>query len=106
MNQHQGFSLIEVLISLMLVSMTALGLLQQQWQSTQLFTQMRLQTEALIELDNASELLLTHPGLKPSIQNPFQLRLQTMGDTIVMAMSWQQQYKKRCLSRMLYQTEQ
>lgn len=55
MNTTQGFSLTEVLVSLVLIATTSLTLLKQQWQVSQLFNQIRLRTDALSQLDNASE---------------------------------------------------
>ena len=55
MNQTGGFSLIEVLISLLLVSTTSLALLQQQWHVSQLFNQAHIRMKALFELDNTFE---------------------------------------------------
>ncbi len=58
MNRCDGFSLTEVLISLMLLTTTVLALSKQQWQVAQWFNQ----THALIvhqaELDNSSESLM------------------------------------------------
>ena len=55
MNHTGGFSLIEVLISLLLVSTTSLALLQQQWHVSQLFNQSHIRMKALFELDNTFE---------------------------------------------------
>lgn len=57
MNTH-GFSLTEVLVSLLLMTSTSLALLNQQWQVSQLFNQLQLHTQALTQLDNAAELIL------------------------------------------------
>lgn len=55
MNTAQGFSLIEVLVSLCLVSTTSLALLTQQWHVSQLFNQAHVRMNALLEMDNAFE---------------------------------------------------
>ncbi len=55
MNTTRGFSLTEVLVSLMLVSTTSLALLTQQWQVSQLFNQAHIRMNTLAQLDNASE---------------------------------------------------
>ncbi len=53
----QGFSLTEVLVSLLLMTTTSLALLQQQWQVSQLFNQIHTRVQALSQLDNATEKL-------------------------------------------------
>ncbi|MFT4059962.1 MAG: prepilin-type N-terminal cleavage/methylation domain-containing protein [Legionella sp.] len=47
MKQQKGFSLIEVLVSLLLVTAIALSLIQQQWHSKQVLTQLTLRTQSL-----------------------------------------------------------
>lgn len=49
MNQHQGFSLVEVLASLWLVTVVAWALMQQQVQSRQLLTQLILRQDTLLQ---------------------------------------------------------
>lgn len=51
----QGFSLTEVLVSLLLVTTASLTLLKHQWQTSQLFNQIHTRTTALSLLDNAAE---------------------------------------------------
>jgi len=58
MNQQKGFSFVEVLLSLLLVTTVATALLQQQWQSKQLLTQLVLQSEASQAHDQIKEDLL------------------------------------------------
>lgn len=53
----QGFSLTEVLVSLVLMTTTSLALLKQQWQVSQLFNEIHLRANALSQLDNAVERL-------------------------------------------------
>lgn len=55
MSMNQGFSLTEVLVSLLLITSTSLALLKQQWQVSQLLTQMHIRADALSQLDNAAE---------------------------------------------------
>lgn len=57
MNKN-GFSLTEVLVSLLLMTGTSLALLHQQWQLNQSINQFQLHQQALNELDNTSEQLL------------------------------------------------
>lgn len=69
----QGFSLTEVLVSLLLITTTSLALLKQQWQISQLFNQIATRANALSQLDNAVERL--HAGIEPvSTAVPFKLR--------------------------------
>ena len=68
----QGFSLTEVLVSLLLMTTTSLALLKQQWQVSQLVNQTQQRVSALTQLDNASERL--HVGLPtPTAAAPFGL---------------------------------
>ncbi len=55
MNTTHGFSLTEVLISLLLVTTTSLALLTQQWHVSQLFNQAHIRMNALLQLDNSAE---------------------------------------------------
>lgn len=55
MNTPYGFSLTEVLVSLLLVTSTSLALLTQQWHVSQLFNQAHVRMQALLEQDNAAE---------------------------------------------------
>lgn len=55
MSTNQGFSLTEVLVSLVLITSTSLALLKQQWQVSQLFTQTDIRANRLSQSDNAVE---------------------------------------------------
>ena len=57
MNINQGFSLTEVLVSLLLITSTSLALLKQQWHVSQLFNHMNIRACALLEEDNVAERL-------------------------------------------------
>ncbi|MDX1837318.1 prepilin-type N-terminal cleavage/methylation domain-containing protein [Legionella taurinensis] len=63
MTSSQGFSLIEVLITLLVILSTSFGLLTQQWQSLCLFNQAKAQFSECLTSDNEYELRLA--GLKP-----------------------------------------
>lgn len=69
MNQQKGFSLVEVLTSLLLVTTFTLFLAQQQLQSRQLLIQLILYQQASVFLDQMSEQLLARvkstPGPAP-----------------------------------------
>jgi prepilin-type N-terminal cleavage/methylation domain-containing protein len=69
----QGFTLTEVLVSLLLMTSTSLALLKQQWQVSQLFNQIHTRASALAALDNAAERL--HIGFEHlTVDGPFKLR--------------------------------
>lgn len=59
MNQQKGFSLIEVLLSLLLVTTLAIALIQQQSQSKYLLNQLLIRTQATHHLDQIEETLMT-----------------------------------------------
>ena len=73
----QGFSLTEVLVSLVLVTGTSLALLKQQWQVSQLFNQIHLRAQALYQLDNASERLYAGHGFQP-LDKPYTLHFNPL----------------------------
>ncbi len=56
-NTNQGFSLTEVLVSLLLITGTSLTLINQQGQVSHLLNQMNLSAHALSQLDNMTECL-------------------------------------------------
>ena len=90
MDQHQGFSLIEVLLSLMLASVTSLALLQHQWQSTRLFNQIHLHAQALAALDDATESWMAY--LKPVLHEapPFKMTLDDVKPFKKISVRWQE----------------
>jgi|GEM_PF-5035942 len=55
MTTHQGFSLFDLLLTLVFVSGTALGLVTQQWQITRLFNSSLYNSHILIAHDNTAE---------------------------------------------------
>jgi prepilin-type N-terminal cleavage/methylation domain-containing protein len=59
MNAHRGFSLIEVLVSLLLMTGASITLLKHQWQISQLFNQLSTQTYRVFQQDTVSEKLLS-----------------------------------------------
>ena len=56
MNTSRGFSLTEVLVSLLLLTTTSLALLTQQWHVSQLFNQAHTRMNDLLLSDNVAEL--------------------------------------------------
>lgn len=55
MRTHKGFSLIEVLVSLFLVTSVSLSIIQQQWHVSQFSNHIHRRSNALSQLDNSSE---------------------------------------------------
>jgi prepilin peptidase dependent protein C len=66
MNHQKGFSLVEVLASLLLVTTLALCLVQQQWHSRQLLNQLLLREQKSQSLEQIAETLLTQAALYQS----------------------------------------
>jgi type II secretory pathway component PulJ len=72
---NQGFSLVDVFVSILLVSSLSLLLLKQQWHTSQLFNQTSLQMDALNHLKNAFECRLADEGYE--VASPFQLDVKS-----------------------------
>ncbi|WP_347251651.1 prepilin-type N-terminal cleavage/methylation domain-containing protein [Legionella sp.] len=60
MEKQKGFSLVEVLVSLLLITSTSALLLRQQCQLSQLFNQLLISTQDLIQRDNDYETSFQH----------------------------------------------
>lgn len=88
MERQQGFSLIEVLVSLVLMTTTALALLQQQWHSQQLFNQVSLQAGALLILDNAVELRLSGYTSALSEKGAYALQEKPLDSAVELDVQW------------------
>ena len=56
MNATHGFSLTEVLISLLLLTTSSLALIRQEWHITQFFHQMYHRMDALLQEENTLEI--------------------------------------------------
>lgn len=52
---NQGFSLTDVLVSLLLITSTSLALLKQQWQVSQFFNQLQTRATVVLQLENDIE---------------------------------------------------
>ncbi|MDR3501471.1 MAG: prepilin-type N-terminal cleavage/methylation domain-containing protein [Legionella sp.] len=76
MNQQKGFSLVEVLVSLWLVTMVALFLLQQQWQSKQLLKQLIWREQSAQFLDQIDEALFAQLPRLPAPPPSYQLQME------------------------------
>lgn len=55
MTKQKGFSLVEVLVSLLLLTGTSILLLHQHWQLGRLLHQLLASSQALVQLDNDYE---------------------------------------------------
>ena len=68
MKTCQGSSLIEVLLSLLLISSIAITSLKQQWQMKQLLNQVLTRANAATELTNETEKLIAGQTLSKSLK--------------------------------------
>lgn len=75
MNQQKGFSLVEVLASLLLVTSLALSLVQQQLQSRQLLNQLVVREQGAHFLDQVYEAQLARVKTLPTIPTPYHLNV-------------------------------
>ncbi len=66
MTNQQGFSLIEVLVGLLLITSTSLILLHQQWQLSQILNHVLLSSQTLVQFDNDREMGVISPKELPS----------------------------------------
>lgn len=87
MEKSTGFSLTEVLVSLLLVSTIILALLRQQWQIAQWINQLNLQFDGMIYLDNQSERQSRHLPLTPAAK-PFQLSHKVQREGYELDLYW------------------
>lgn len=90
MNQQKGFSLIEVLLSLVLMSTTALAVLAQQQQSRQLISQLVLSAGASLFLDQIDELLVMQVDTLPKAPFPYELNLTHSNHAAILHLDWLQ----------------
>jgi prepilin-type N-terminal cleavage/methylation domain-containing protein len=88
MKHQKGFSLIEVLVSLMLVMSLGLGLLQQLGQTKQLLTQLVVREKASRFLDQIDESLFVGIEKLPRVPNPYQLTVNKNKQSISVRLSW------------------
>lgn len=63
MFKYSGFSLIEVLISLLLVTTVSLALLKQHWRLSQFINQVLMRSLAVLQLDNQVECALARQAI-------------------------------------------
>ncbi|ARB91494.1 prepilin-type N-terminal cleavage/methylation domain-containing protein [Legionella longbeachae] len=91
MNQQKGFSLIEVLLSLLLVTTLAIALIEQQSQSKYLLNQLLIRTQATHHLDQIEETLMTKIKKAPFPPPFFHLDLQHKSQEIFVKLAWHDQ---------------
>ncbi|MCL9682723.1 type IV pilus modification PilV family protein [Legionella maioricensis] len=92
MAHQKGFSLIEVLISLMLVTILGLALLEQQTQIRQLLTQLGLRTQASQFLDQIDESLFVGLPVLPIAPSPYFFELNENQHHIILRLSWSKHF--------------
>lgn len=91
MASQKGFSLMEVLISLLLITTLGLNLLYRQEQSKVSLTQFLMQAKASLLLDQIDEALLMDTEL-PLIPAPYRLVMEKNTQTLQLRLYW---FKKR-----------
>lgn len=92
MNQQKGYSLIEVLVSLMLVSTVALALLEQQWQIRHLLNQLVLRAGASQFLDQIDERLVVTANATQPVPYPYHLSLKRWSQGSIVQLDWSAAY--------------
>ncbi|CAM2971819.1 prepilin-type N-terminal cleavage/methylation domain-containing protein [Legionella worsleiensis] len=88
MKSLQGFSLIEVLLSLMLVTTVALGLLEQHWNTRQYVNQLVLHTDALPLIDSISESFYVQEYTLPLLSAPYHLSSYQQAHCLNVRIEW------------------
>lgn len=88
MSSSQGFSLIETLIALCLLSSVALSLLNQQWRMAKLLNAITLYTQALMLLDNAAEQIVSGLSISQLTQPLFTLKANQLLRSRQLEISW------------------
>ncbi|KTD60380.1 hypothetical protein Lsai_0130 [Legionella sainthelensi] len=91
MNQQKGFSLIEVLLSLLMVTTLALALVQQQSQSKYMLNQLVIRTQATHHLDQIEEALTAPIKKFPFPPSFFDLVLQHNSQKVFLKLAWHDQ---------------
>lgn len=91
MNCQKGFSLTEVLVSLVLVTTLTLTLLQQQSQSKQLLNQLVFRTQGSQFLDQIEETLVARVSRLPPIPSSYHLEIQQKNHQVLIHLAWLQQ---------------
>lgn len=87
MLKQKGFSLIEVLLSLFLLSTLILGVVEQQRQSNQLLNQLQFIVGASHVLDTIGE-QLTVKNTLPATPSPYEFSLQHKEQSAILRLTW------------------
>ncbi len=87
MAHHRGFSLIEIIISLLVITSTVLALLQQQWHLSQLLNQALTNSLAATQLHNNVERVLVKQPLA-DIKKPLRLVKTEFQQGSLLQLSW------------------
>lgn len=88
MNQQKGFTLMEVLVSLMLMTTLVLAVLQHQWNTRQLINQILLQAGASSFLDQVEELLYISKDSIPVVPTPYRFKLKQTPSHYFLEIEW------------------
>jgi prepilin-type N-terminal cleavage/methylation domain-containing protein len=96
---QKGFSLIEVLLSLLLLSTVCLGLLELWQQSRLLLNHFIIRTQASHFLDEINEHLALNSKNLPKAPPPFQWRIESSGQNYLLRLDWYNNQKS--LTRMI-----
>ncbi|STY29672.1 Tfp pilus assembly protein PilV [Legionella wadsworthii] len=91
MMKQKGFSLTEVLVSLLLVTTLTLGLLQQQRQSEQILKQLIIKTQGLLILNQIEETLIAGARKIPQVSSTYHLKVQNQNNELIIQLAWNQQ---------------
>ncbi|MCE0724201.1 MULTISPECIES: prepilin-type N-terminal cleavage/methylation domain-containing protein [Legionella] len=91
MNGQKGFSLIEVLVSLSLITTLTLALLQQQGQSNQLLNQLIFRVQGSQFLDQIEETLVAKASKLPPTPSPYHLDIQLKNQQLLLHLVWFEQ---------------
>lgn len=93
MTQQKGFSLIEVLTSLLLVTTLAITLLQQQSQSKFLLNQLLIRIQATHYLDHVEETITAQIKKLPPTPALFHLVVVNKDQDLRVTLAWHEQAK-------------
>lgn len=91
MDYQKGFSLVEVLISLMLISTLALCLLEQHWKMKAYVSSLNLQAGASDFLDKISEYLYVKSKALPKAPEPYRFQIVYQASSYVLHIDWHHQ---------------
>lgn len=91
MMKQKGFSLTEVLVSLLLMTTLTLGLLQHQRQSQQILKQFILKAQGLLILNQIEETLIAGARKTPPVPSNYLLKVQNYHNELIIQLAWSQQ---------------